>query len=181
MISPGSHRRERLIAVRRNAVVLIAYLAFSAVTNPLSAFANNGEALFSAAGVALGALLLFGFIVLPAVAMGAFIAALFSVGPLAALIVSSAAVLGTTSGYVLISKFGNARNRLRTLPQLGAFLFAGIAGSGDLLATGVNWLLSDSLSVLVLVPALFSARGLLNLGPRTSSIPKPRCSQGCSA
>jgi diguanylate cyclase (GGDEF)-like protein/PAS domain S-box-containing protein len=184
MISLSSRNRELLTVLKRNAAVLIAYLAFSALTDPASAVANGSEALFSAAGVALGALLLFGFTVLPAVAIGAFVAALWSADPTTALVASSAAVLGSSCGYILIGKFGNSRNRLRTLPQLGVFLaagalimplvsatigcvglkFTGMLPDVDLVGASVNWWLSDSLSVVLLVPALFAGRGLVNLG-----------------
>ena len=184
MISLSSRNREPLTVLRHNAAVLFSYIALSAVTHPMSVVANDAQVLFSAAGVALGALLLFGFEILPAVALGAFIAGLWSGGPAAGLILSAATVLGPTCGYVLISKLGTSKNQLRTLPQLGAFLFAGalvtplvsavigctglkfagMLAAGDLVATGIDWWLSDSLSVLLLIPALIAVRSMISLG-----------------
>ena len=120
MTSLSSRNRGLPTALRHNAAILLSYLALSAVTHPMSVVANDAQVLFSAAGVALGALLLFGFEILPAVALGAFIAGLWSGGPAAGLILSAATVLGPTCGYVLISKLGTSKNQLRTLPQLGA-------------------------------------------------------------
>ncbi len=181
MINPGSRNRELLTALRRNAAVLIAYLALSAVVHPLPVATNATHVLFSPAGIALGALLLYGFALLPAVAIGAFVAAFWHGGVANGLILSAATTLGASCGYILIGQFGSSVNQLRTLPKAGVFLFAAalvtplisaVIGStglnltgalvkSDMFAAGIHWWLSDSLSALLLIPAVFAARGFI--------------------
>jgi signal transduction histidine kinase len=142
---------------------------------------SNLGPVWPAYGIALASLLAYGIQVWPAIAASAFVVALSSVTPLAALGQAAGATLAATTGAVLlrqIRKFDPFLSRLRDalgLIFIGAFgsaLVSSCIGIGSLYATGIQpysglgsaWLiywLGDSTGVLLITPLVFTLPGLL--------------------
>jgi signal transduction histidine kinase len=147
---------------------------------------SNLGPVWPAYGIALACLLAYGIQVWPGIAASAFLVALSSVSPLAALGQAAGATLGATTGTLLlrrIDKFDPFLSRLRDALSLivyGAFgsaLLSSTIGMASLYATGIQpysglrsaWLiywLGDSTGVLLVTPLVFTLPGLLRLRSR---------------
>jgi signal transduction histidine kinase len=147
---------------------------------------SNLGPVWPASGVALASLLAYGIQAWPAIAASAFVVALSSVSPLAALGQAAGATIAATTGALLlrrIAHFDPYLSRLRDalgLIVIGAFgsaLLSSSIGSLSLYATGIQpysglgsaWLiywLGDSTGVLLITPLVFTLPGLLRIRSR---------------
>jgi integral membrane sensor domain MASE1 len=147
---------------------------------------SNLGPVWPASGIALAFLLAYGIRVWPGIAASAFLVALSSVSPVAALGQAAGATLAATTGAVLlqrIEKFDPFLSRLRDALGLicfGAFgsaLISASIGMASLYATGIQpysglrsaWLiywLGDSTGILLVTPLVFTLPGLLRLRSR---------------
>jgi signal transduction histidine kinase len=147
---------------------------------------SNLGPVWPASGIALACLLAYGIRVWPSIAAGAFLVALSSVSPVAALGQATGATLAATTGTVLlrrIEKFDPFLSRLRDalgvifIGAFGSALISASIGIASLYATGIQpysglrsaWLiywLGDSTGVLLVTPLVFTLPGLLRLRSR---------------
>lgn len=143
---------------------------------------GNVSPFWPPAGVALAAMLLFGYGIWPAVALGAFVVNFFTGVPhLTAVGIGLGNTVGPLCGAWLLRQLPGFRPSLRRLRDvlgmavLGAFCGTAVSatlGAGVLLLTGVNawsgfahaglmWWLGDALGVLIVTPLLLTCTDLI--------------------
>ncbi len=143
---------------------------------------GNVSPVWPAAGVALASMLMFGYRVWPAIALGAFLVNFFSPLPhLAAAGIALGDTAGPLCGALLLRQLPNFQPSLTRLRDvlgvsiLGALCGTAVSatiGTGVLLLAGVNawsgfgpawlmWWLGDGMGVLVVTPLLLTFTGLM--------------------
>jgi signal transduction histidine kinase len=189
----GRRRRAVLTSaffVKLTTVFLAYFVAGKLGQATTSIRSSNLGPVWPAYGIALASLLAYGIDVWPGIAASAFVVAISSVSPLAALGQASGATLAAATGTIMlrrIPKFDPSLSRLRDalgLIVLGAFgsaLLSSSIGILSLYATGIQpysglrsaWLiywLGDSTGVLLVTPLVFTLPGLWRLRSRKSTI-----------
>ena len=145
---------------------------------------GNVSPLWPPAGVALAAMLLFGYRIWPAVALGALIVNFFTGVPhLAAVGIALANTVGPLCGAWFLRRLPGFRPSLTRLRDvlgmgiLGAFCGTAVSatvGAGALFLTGVNawsgfasawliWWLGDAMGVLIVTPLVLTFTGLMSI------------------
>ena len=164
--------------------VLAAYVVAGEIGLAVPFTSGNVSPLWPPAGVALAAILIFGYGILPAVAVGAFIVNFFSAIPhLASFGIALGNTVGPLCGAWLLRRvpgFQPSLARLRDvlgmsiLGALGGPAVSATLGVGFLFLTGVKawsgfesawlmWWLGDALGVLVVTPVVLTFAGLISL------------------
>ena len=162
--------------------VLAAYILTGEIGLAVPFTSGNVSPVWPPAGVALASVLVFGYRIWPAVALGAFMVNFFSSIPhLAAAGIALGNTLGPLCGAFLLRqvlRFQPSLTRLRDVlgvSTLGAFCGTAVSatvGSVVLLRTGVNawsgfasswlmWWLGDAMGVLIVTPVLLTFGGLM--------------------
>jgi integral membrane sensor domain MASE1 len=164
--------------------VLAAYLLAGEIGLAVPFTSGNVSPVWPPAGVALAAMLIVGYRIWPAVALGAFIVNFFTAIPHVA---AAGIALGNTVGPLCgawllrqLPRFQPSLTRLRDVLGLGILGgFCGTAvsatvGAGVLLLTGVNawsgfasawlmWWLGDAMGVLIVTPLALTFAGLMSI------------------
>jgi signal transduction histidine kinase len=148
---------------------------------------SNLGPVWPAYGIAVASLLGYGIEVWPGIAASAFVVALSSVSPWAALGQSAGATIAATTGTLLLRRtenFDPSLSRLRdalgviVIGAFGSALLSSSIGIASLYATGIQpysglgsaWLiywLGDSTGVLIVTPLVFTLPRLLRLQSRS--------------
>lgn len=163
-------------------VVLLAYLIGGAFGLAFPGTSGNVSALWPPAGIALAAILIFGYRIWPAIAIGAFLVNYFTPIPH---IAAFGIAVGNTTGAVIgawlllrLTALNPPLTRLRDafgliiLGALGASAVNATIGSLTLSLTPVNpwssfgtawlmWYLGDAMGILIVVPLLLTFRDLI--------------------
>jgi PAS domain S-box-containing protein len=164
--------------------VLGAYILAGEIGLAVPFTSANVSPLWPPAGVALAAMLIFGYRIWPAVAFGAFIVNLFTPVPhLSAVGIALGNTVGPLCGTWLLRRlprFQCSLSRLRDvlgLSTLGALCGTAVsatAGAGVLFLSGVNawsgfasawliWWLGDAMGVLIVTPVVLTFTGLMSI------------------
>ena len=177
-----SHRKRR--RTWELVCVLAAYLLAGEIGLAVPFTSGNVSPLWPPAGVALAAMLIFGYRIWPAVALGAFIVNFFTGIPhLAAVGIALGNTVGPLCGAWLLRQLPSFRPSLTRLRDvlgmsiLGAFCGTAVSatvGAGVLFLTGVNawsgfasawlmWWLGDAMGVLIVTPLVLTFTGLTSI------------------
>jgi PAS domain S-box-containing protein len=164
--------------------VLAAYLLAGKIGLAVPFTSGNVSPLWPPAGVALAAMLIFGYRIWPAVALGAFIVNFFTDIPHVA---AAGIALGNTAGPLCgawllrqLPRFQPSFTRLRDVLGMsicGALCGTAVSatiGAGVLFFTGVNawsgfasawlmWWLGDAMGVLIVTPLVLTFTGLMSI------------------
>ncbi len=164
--------------------VVVAYLLAGEIGLAVPFTSGNVSPVWPAAGVALASVLMFGYRIWPAVALGAFIVNFFTGIPhLAAAGIALGNTVGPVCGALLLRqlpKFQPSLTRLRDVlgvSILGAFCGTAVSatvGASVLLLTGVNawsgfasswvmWWMGDAMGVLIVTPLVLTFAGLMSI------------------
>ena len=177
-----SHRKRR--RTWELVCVLAAYLLAGEIGLAVPFTSGNVSPLWPPAGVALAAMLIFGYRIWPAVALGAFIVNFFTAIPHVA---AAGIALGNTVGPLCgawflrqLPRFQPSLTRLRDvlgMSILGALCGTAVSatvGAGVLFLTGVNawsgfasawlmWWLGDAMGVLIVTPLVLTFTRLMSI------------------
>ena len=170
------------------ALVLVAYFLGGKVGLAIPFTSGNVSPVWPPAGIALVAMLVVGYRIWPAVAIGAFLVNFFTpIGPEAALGIAVGNTVGPLTGAWLLRRipgFQPSLTRLRDVlglivfGALGATAISATLGSIVLSLTPVNpwstfgrawliWWLGDAMGVLIVAPLVLTFAGLMSIrGPR---------------
>jgi PAS domain S-box-containing protein len=164
--------------------VFLAYVAAGEIGLAVPFTSGNVSPVWPPAGVALAAILLGGFRVWPAVALGAYVVNYFSDVPhLAAVGIAVGNTLGPLCGAWLLRHLSNFQPSLARLRDVLGIILCGALcgpavsatiGAGVLFLTGVNawsgfgsalmmWWLGDSMGVVIVTPVVLTFRGILSV------------------
>ena len=177
----GHRKRRRIWEL---VCVLVAYLVAGEIGLAVPFTSGNVSPLWPPAGVALAAMVILGYRVWPAVALGAFLVNFFTGIPhLAAAGIALGNTVGPLCGAWLLRqlpRFQPSLTRLRDvlgMSILGAFCGTAVSatvGAGVLFLTGVNawsgfasawlmWWLGDAMGVLIVTPLVLTFTGLTSI------------------
>src|SRR5215469_10130093 len=168
--------------------VFLAYYAAGRIGLAVPFTNGNVSPVWPAAGIAVGAIVVFGRHVIPGIAIAAFLVNFFTPVPVsAALAIGVGNALGPSIGAALLRR--NAISRIRRLSDvvyvvvysaLGLAVTA-VIGSTALYLTGVHswsglpstslvWWLGDCMGVLLVGPVVLNCADLKGLKPRTGEL-----------
>ena len=177
----GHRKRRRIWEL---VCVLVAYLVAGEIGLAVPFTSGNVSPLWPPAGVALAAMVILGYRVWPAVALGAFLVNFFTGIPhLAAAGIALGNTVGPLCGAWLLRQLPSFRPSLTRLRDvlgmsiLGAFCGTAVSatvGAGVLFLTGVNawsgfasawlmWWLGDAMGVLIVTPLVLTFTGLTSI------------------
>jgi PAS domain S-box-containing protein len=177
----GHRKRRRIWEL---ACVLAVYLLAGEIGLTVPFTSGNISPLWPPAGVALAAMVILGYRIWPAVALGAFIVNFFTGIPhLAAVGIALGNTVGPLCGAWLLRQFPRFQPSLTRLRDvlgmsiLGAFCGTAVSatvGAGVLFLTGVNawsgfasawlmWWLGDAMGVLIVTPLVLTFTGLVSI------------------
>lgn len=158
--------------------IAIVYLLLGAVGQALAS--QLVAPIWPSAGVALGAILLFGYAVAPAIWLGSFLINSWYIFSLDALLVNALIALGVTMaallGAYLVNRFANGSESIKSVKGalififFGAFLtplisaswssalliIAGLIPAGDFFLTWLTWWIGDGAGIITITPAMLA-------------------------
>lgn len=168
-------------------LVLVAYFVVGVVGLAVPFTSGNVSPVWPASGVALGAILLVGYRIWPAIALAAFLVNLLTpIPPVAALGIAVGNTIGPLIGARLLRRFTSFQPSLTHLRDvltlivfgaLGGTAISATIGSLTLSLTPVNpwssfgtawliWYLGDAMGVLIVTPLLLTFAGLRSIRKR---------------
>lgn len=165
-------------------LVLVAYFVVGVVGLAVPFTSGNVSPVWPASGIALGAILLVGYRIWPAIALGAFLVNLLTpIPPVAALGIAVGNTIGPLIGAWLLGRFTSFPPSLTHLRDvLALIVFAALGGTAisatvgclTLSLTPINpwssfgtawliWYLGDAMGVLIVTPLLLTFAGLRSI------------------
>ena len=165
-------------------LVLVAYFVVGVVGLAVPFTSGNVSPVWPASGIALGAILLVGYRIWPAIALGAFLVNLLTpIPPGAALGIAAGNTIGPLIGAWLLGRFTSFQRSLTHLRDvLALIVFAALGGTAisatvgclTLSLTPINpwssfgtawfiWYLGDAMGVLIVTPLLLTFAGLRSI------------------
>lgn len=165
-------------------LVLVAYFVVGVVGLAVPFTSGNVSPVWPASGIALGAILLVGYRIWPAIVLGAFLVNLLTpIPPVAALGIAVGNTIGPLIGAWLLGRFTSFQPSLTHLRDVLALIaFAALGGTAisatvgclTLSLTPINpwssfgtawliWYLGDAMGVLIVTPLLLTFAGLRSI------------------